>query len=126
MKLDHLSLPVRDWRKSRDWYVETLGFTAEFEVPRGGRAGSGVAAIQDDSGLTVFLEQVAEPILSGQSSYTIQVDDVDETFERLSAIGLPFTAKPAKQFWGYGAVLADPDGHVLHLYDETSMREKGR
>jgi len=32
---------------------------------------------------------------------------------------------PARQFWGYGAILTDPDGHRLHLYDEISMREKG-
>jgi catechol 2,3-dioxygenase-like lactoylglutathione lyase family enzyme len=124
-KLDHLAIAVRDWRTSRDWYVEHLGFKPEFEAPQGGRAGAGVAAIQDDAGLTVFLEQVAEPILSGQSSYTIQVADVDDTFARLSARGLAFIAKPAKQFWGYGAVLADPDGHLLLLYDEASMRANG-
>ena len=124
VKLDHLTLAVRDWKMSRDWYVNHLGFKIEFEVPEGGGSGSGVAAIQDDAGLTVFLEQIDEPILSGQSSYTIQVDDVDALFERLSAAGLRFTAKPGKHFWGYGAVLADPDGHLLHLYDETSMKEK--
>jgi len=26
VRLDHLSLPVADWRKSRDWYKEQLGF----------------------------------------------------------------------------------------------------
>ena len=125
MKLDHLALPVSDWTASRDWYVLNLGFTLEFEVARGGAAGLGVAALQDDAGFTVFLEQVDAPILSGQASVTLQVDDVDALFQRLSATGLTFPAAPGRQFWGYGAVLADPDGHRLHLYDETSMREKG-
>jgi catechol 2,3-dioxygenase-like lactoylglutathione lyase family enzyme len=125
VKLDHLTLAVRDWKISREWYVGHLGFKVEFEVPQGGRSGSGVAAIQDDAGLTVFLEQFDEPILSGQSSYTIQVEDVDALFEKLSTAGLMFVAKPGKHFWGYGAVLADPDGHLLHLYDDVSMKEKG-
>lgn len=124
VKLNHLTIAVRDWRISRDWYVDHLGFKLEFEIPQGGGARYGVAAIQDDAGFTVFLEQFDRPILSGQSSYTIQVEDVDALFERLSAVGLKFTAKPGKHFWGYGAILADPDGHLLHLYDETSMKEK--
>ena len=125
MKLDHLMLPVSDWKGSRDWYVGHLGFTVEFEVPEGGDAGLGVAALQDEDGFTLFLEQARPPILSGQASCTLQVDDVDALYARLSAVGLTFLAAPSKQFWGYGAVLADPDGHRLHLYDETSMREKG-
>lgn len=125
VKLDHLTLAVRDWKNSRDWYVGHLGFKVEFEIPQGGASRSGVAAIQDDAGLTVFLEQFDEPILSGQSSYTIQVKDVDALFERLSDAGLQFVANPGKHFWGYGAILADPDGHLLHIYDETSMKAKG-
>jgi catechol 2,3-dioxygenase-like lactoylglutathione lyase family enzyme len=124
-KLDHLSLPVSDWKISRDWYVAHLGFVVEFEAPEGGSRSAGVAAVQDDAGLTIFLDQTAEPIQSGQATYTFQVEDVDALFARLDAAGVRFLAAPGKQFWGYGAVLADPDGHVLHLWDETSMREKG-
>ncbi|MBU6297738.1 MAG: VOC family protein [Alphaproteobacteria bacterium] len=124
-KLDHLSLAVKDCRRSRDWYAGGLGFKVEFEIPQGGHEGLGVVAIQDAAGFTVFLEQTSKPILSGQSSYTIQVDDVDKLWERLSQAGIAFISKPGKQFWGYGAVLADPDGHLLHLYDEASMKQKG-
>ena len=125
VKLDHLSLAVSDWRAARDWYVGCLGFKVEFEVPAGGPSGGGVVALQDDAGLTVFLEQVAEQVLSGQGAYTLQLDDVDTACARLAAAGVPFLAEPQKLFWGYGAELADPDGHVWRLYDETTMREKG-
>jgi catechol 2,3-dioxygenase-like lactoylglutathione lyase family enzyme len=125
VKLDHLSLPVSDWKRSSDWYVVHFGFRLEFEVPRGGRAGLGVAALQDDAGLTLFFEQVDGPVRSGQAAYTLQVDDVDRLYERLSGDGIAFDAAPAKQFWGYGAELRDPDGHRLYLYDEQSMQEKG-
>lgn len=125
VKLDHLTIPVSDWRASRDWYVRHFGFAVEFEIPDGGLTGLGVAALQDDAGLSVFLEQRAEPILSGQAAYTLQIDDVDAAYERLSASGLHFVSPLAVQFWGYGAVLADPDGHLLHLYDEASMAANG-
>lgn len=125
VKLDHLMLPVSDWRGSRDWYVRHFGFSIEFEEEGGGLSGLGVAALQDDAGLSVFLEQKAEPILSGQSAYTLQVDDIEQTCERLRDAGATIVTPPSKQFWGYGAVAADPDGHLLHLYDAASMAEKG-
>ena len=39
-KVSHLVLPVSDVRKSRDWYVDKLGFTAE-------REHEGVVGIKD-------------------------------------------------------------------------------
>ena len=123
-RLDHMMLPVRDWRASRDFYVAHLGFTVEFEVPQGGPAGLGVAAMQDDVGLTLFLEQQAGPI-AACGSHTLQVDDVENFHHRLAGAGIVFLSAPAKHFWGYGATLADPDGHIFHVYDERSMHEKG-
>jgi hypothetical protein len=32
---------------------------------------------------------------------------------------------PQKLFWGYGAELRDPDGYLVMVWDEVSMREKG-
>ncbi|HEX5183298.1 MAG TPA: VOC family protein [Allosphingosinicella sp.] len=123
--LDHLTLAVRDWRASRAFYVEHLGFRPEFEVPEGGPYGLGVAALQDDAGLTLFLEQTMPPIASGQGSLTIQVEDVHAFHDRLSGADLDFMAPPGVHFWGYGAVLADPDGHVLHVWDKASMEANG-
>ena len=53
-----------------------------------------------------------------------QVDDVDETFAAWSARGVKFDHGPQKNFWGYGAELADPDGCLVRLWDERTMREK--
>jgi catechol 2,3-dioxygenase-like lactoylglutathione lyase family enzyme len=121
VKLDHLTIAVSDWRASRDWYVRGFGFAVEFEVGDGGTEHLGVAALQDDAGLTVFLEQRTPPILSGQGAYALQVDDVAAVHSRLARDGARVIAPPGPQFWGYGAVVADPDGHMLHLWDEASM-----
>jgi catechol 2,3-dioxygenase-like lactoylglutathione lyase family enzyme len=123
--LDHLTLLVRDWRASRSFYIDHLGFRPEFELPEGGPNRLGVAALQDDAGLTVFLEQTAQPIAAGQGSLTIQVDEVHHFHERLSGAAVRFLSPPGPQFWGYGAVLADPDGHVFHIWDKASMEANG-
>jgi catechol 2,3-dioxygenase-like lactoylglutathione lyase family enzyme len=117
--LDHLSLPVSDWRRSRDWWRDILGFKVEFEIPD--RAS---VAMVDDADLTVFLETgevIANPVLG----FTVQVEDVEARHAELSAAGVAFVHPPMKVFWGYGAELLDPDGYRIYLWDETSMREKG-
>jgi len=118
-RLDHLSLPVRDWRKSRDWYKDHLGFEVEFEIPE-----RKTAAMRDDADLTVFLYE-GEVVVCPGISFTVQVDDVEAKHAALGAAGVPFVHPPMKVFWGYGAELCDPDGYRLRLWDQKSMKEKG-
>jgi catechol 2,3-dioxygenase-like lactoylglutathione lyase family enzyme len=118
VRLDHLSLPVRDWQKSRDWYRRHLGFQVEFEL-----ADRKTAAMRDDADLTIFLQE-GEVVSSPGLSFTIQIDDVEAKHRELVAAGLAFVHPPMKVFWGYGAELRDPDGYRLLLWDEKSMNEK--
>ena len=53
MKFDHLSIPVTDTNRSRDWYVATLGLKVEFEVPE-----RGTIALQDSEGFALFLQKI--------------------------------------------------------------------
>jgi uncharacterized glyoxalase superfamily protein PhnB len=55
------------------------------------------------------------PVQSGQATYALQVDDIERAFVQAVALGAKMVAAPGAQFWGYGAVVADPDGHLLHL-----------
>jgi catechol 2,3-dioxygenase-like lactoylglutathione lyase family enzyme len=119
MRLDHMSLPVSDWRRSRDWWRDVLGFKVEFEIPD--RAS---VAMVDETDLTVFL-QTGEVIANATLGFTIQVDDVEAKHADLVTAGVAFVHPPMKVFWGYGAELRDPDGYRIYLWDETSMREKG-
>jgi catechol 2,3-dioxygenase-like lactoylglutathione lyase family enzyme len=119
-KLDHVSLRVRDWQASRDWYVANIGLAIEFEIPE-----RKTAALQDTSGLTLFVAETTDVPIEPSCGLFFQVDDVDETHRRLAAKGVPFLATPQKLFWGYGAELVDPDGYRIGLWDERSMKEKG-
>lgn len=119
VRLDHMSLPVRDWQASRDWYRDNLGFEVEFEIPE-----RKTAAMRDSADLTIFLYE-DEVIACPGISFTIRVDDVEAKHRELTVRNIAFTHPPMKVFWGYGAELLDPNGYRLQLWDEKSMKEKG-
>jgi catechol 2,3-dioxygenase-like lactoylglutathione lyase family enzyme len=120
MRLDHIELAVKDWRASRDWWRDHLGFSVEFEI-----AERGVAAMCDEADLTVFLSQADPVVIPPTFSLSIQVDDVEAMHQALTDLGLAFEHPPRKVFWGYGAELLDPNGYRLRLWDEASMTAKG-
>lgn len=119
-RLDHISLPVKDWRASRDWWRDKLGFDVEFEIEH-----AGVAAMRDEADLTVFLGQAEEVTVPPGLVLTIQVSDVEMRHAALKADGVAFEHGPQKVFWGYGAELLDPNGYRLRLWDEATMKAKG-
>ena len=43
--------------------------------------------------------------------------------EALAGQGVAFREAPQGLSWGYGAELEDPDGHVVCLWDEASMKK---
>lgn len=121
IKLNHLALAVSDYRAARDWYVETLGLTPEFELPE-----RRVAAVQDDADFTLILFQTDAKIDTSWCNFAYEVDDVEATHRSLAARGVPFVYAPQRNDWGYGAELLDHDGYRVRLWDAVSMREKGQ
>jgi catechol 2,3-dioxygenase-like lactoylglutathione lyase family enzyme len=119
MKFDHLGIPVKDVVRSREWYVANLGLKVEFEMPE-----RQSVALQDSEGFAIFLQQVPVDVVPNDCALWFQVTDVDATYADWSARGITFTQGPGKSFWGYGIELADPDGYLIRLWDERSMREK--
>ena len=41
-----------------------------------------------------------------------------------TAHGVAFGHGPRKSYWGYGAELVDPDGYLIRLGDERSMKAR--
>jgi catechol 2,3-dioxygenase-like lactoylglutathione lyase family enzyme len=119
IKLDHLRIPVADLTRSRAWYLRTLGLTVEFEVPDGN-----TVALQDSDGFTIFLQEAPARVQPNGAALWFQVGDVDATFAEWSGRGIEFSHGPRKVYWGYGAELTDPDGYLVRLWDERSMKEK--
>lgn len=120
IRLNHLALVVGNYGRSRDWYTRNLGLKVEFEI-----AERNTVALQDDSGLTLFLSEPVEGAVTATCTLAFEVDDVEAMHRELAARGVEFEKAPQKLFWGYGAELRDPDGYLIYLWDEKSMREKG-
>ena len=118
IKFDHLTIPVSDLARSRSWYVTTLGLAVEFEVPE-----RHAVAVQDSDDFTIFLEEAGEPVRPRGCALYFRVADVEQTFVEWTARGIAFSHGPGKVYWGYGAELADPDGYLIRLWDERSMKE---
>jgi predicted enzyme related to lactoylglutathione lyase len=116
IKLDHLSLQVSDYARSRDWYKENLGLQVEFEVRE-----AKFVALKDDADFGFLLAQ--GETAEGEPRFQIyfQVDDVDKLHARLSARGVKFDHPPEHKNWGYGPQLKDPDGYILRFYDHRSI-----
>ncbi len=117
LRLDHITLPVCDWRASRDWWRDVLGFEVEFEI-----ADAGVAAVKDESDLTVIFQQADDVSSHPLMALAIQVTDVEAKHAELAARGVPFVHPPRTTVSGYGAELKDPDGYRRFLWDEASMK----
>ena len=118
--LDHLTIFVGEVARSRRWYTENLDLKLEFEI-----ASRNVAALQDSGGFTLFLEQSSKVECAPSCVLTFRVADVEAKCRELANRGVHLEAGPQKLFWGYGAELRDPDGYLVRLWDELSMREKG-
>jgi catechol 2,3-dioxygenase-like lactoylglutathione lyase family enzyme len=119
MRFDHLRVPVTDLARSRRWYIETLGLKVEFEVPD-----RRTVALQDSGDFTIFLQEVPSPVNPNGCALWFQVVDVDATWAEWVGRSVEFAHGPRKTYWGYGAELKDPDGYLVRLWDERSMREK--
>ena len=119
-KLNHLSILVRDWKISRDWYVENIGLVVEFEIPE-----RKTAALKDAADVTLFVSETTDTPVEPTCGLFFEVDDVEATYRRLVERGVTFLSAPQKLFWGYGAEASDPDGYHVGLWDERTMKEKG-
>ena len=104
-KVSHIVLPVSNVQKSREWYVNKLGFTLE-------REREDAVGIKDQSGLTIFLLKTTDPLAGQKITLTIQVGNVDSKHQELATLGVNFVSPPKRQSWGYGAEVLDPDGYM--------------
>ena len=80
--VSHIVLPVSDVPRSREWYVNKLGFTLERELEH-------AVGIKDASGLTIFLVKATDPLAGQKITLTIQIADVDRKYHELTDVGVP-------------------------------------
>jgi catechol 2,3-dioxygenase-like lactoylglutathione lyase family enzyme len=111
VKIDSVTLPVKDYAKTAAWYAKTLGVDEIWRMDEQKGVGFGVG----DNSATINLMQD-----SGPAQLIIQVERVADARRELEEKGVSFEG-PTQTLPGIGryAVFHDPDGNRLALLDYT-------
>ncbi len=109
--LDLITVIVRDTRRSKDFYVEKLGFKLKTD------AGEFVSILTPNKfpiGLHTPHKGHIHKVAPNSFQLEFAVDDVDAWYKRLKKKGVRFSQRPKNTPWKEReAELKDPDGHTL-------------
>lgn len=127
-KLHHVTLSVSNADRVCQWYVDQLGFTISdrFTLTRPNNKQVRVIRIEIPE-LKINISQFDDSIPAERSGehqgwrhLALQVDNIDQTYERLQTQGIQFLSKPFT-YNSQGiriAFLKDPEGNILELYQD--------
>lgn len=109
-------------RRLRSFYTAVLQVEAEGDDTFTALSTKGAA-------LSIFTEQGMERMApgsmqnSGCGRYTLEfeVEDVDQAYERLTAMHVTFVKPPTTQAWGRRSVwFRDPDANIVNFYKNVA------
>lgn len=118
-QIGQIAIPVRDIDEAIHFYRETLGMRFLFKAPPG-------LGFFDCGAVRLMLDEPAKDNAGNGSVLYFKVDDLDESYQNLSAKGVLFEQKPhliAKmpdhELWM--AFFRDVDGNLLALMAEKKF-----
>jgi glyoxylase I family protein len=124
---EHVGVTVSDLDKSLNFYCDLIGmkFILRRTSPNGGSqvafvecAGAQLELIQPDGEIATPARRVPDTE-AGVRHLTFNFDDMDATFDRLVAAGVPVVSKPRdaynRDILARVAFVLDPDGVVIEL-----------
>ena len=124
MKINLASVLVDDQSKALAFYTDVLGFVKKNDVPLGEHRWLTVVSPEDPDGPELVLEPDGHPAAppfkqalgaDGIPFTSFGVDDVQATFERLTARGVRFTQEPTQMGPVTTAVLDDTCGNLIQI-----------
>ncbi len=117
MNLNHVTLIVSDFERSRAFY-QALGLVQIVDAP------PRYARFQCPGGdVTLSIEVTGEDAAPPRAQLFFECDDLDERVERLQASGIDFTQEPTDvDYLWREARLLDPDGHDIRLFYSDGNR----
>jgi catechol 2,3-dioxygenase-like lactoylglutathione lyase family enzyme len=124
MKINLTSVLVDDQAKALDFYTGMLGFVKKNDIPMGEHRWLTVVSPEDPDGPELLLEPDGHPaappfkqalVADGIPFTSFAVDDVQETFERLTGLGVRFTQEPTHMGAVTTAVLDDTCGNLIQI-----------
>ena len=123
MKIDHITLLVKDQDEAAKFYVEKLGFEKRQDAKFWGDMRWVTVSPKDqpDFELTFVLADTEEKLaaLGKQAGdhvfMTLQTDDCKRDYQAMKAKGVKFFGEPTEQAWGIEVVFGDLYGNLYDL-----------
>ena len=129
MRVTLISIPVRDQEKALQFYTEKLGFIKKKDAPvGGGNRWLTVVSKEAQDGPEILLEPgplhfepckvYQDALLEKGYPYTqFDVDDVQQEYDRLVALGVEFSLQPTVMGTVKAAVFNDTCGNNIQLVE---------
>ena len=121
---DHIGLTVKDLNKSTEFYTKVLDFKEgkKFEYAERGMTiqflNTGGVQLELFGHSKEVSEAEKKPLQTGVAHIAFEVENLNETYEKLKARGVEFEREPRVAMMGQRIVfLKDPDGNRLELVE---------
>jgi predicted enzyme related to lactoylglutathione lyase len=110
------SIPVRDQDRALEFYTTKLGFKVYTDQPFDGKQRWIELGIPGaDSRVVLFTPEGHEDRIGGFTNLVFYSDNVQQTYEELTARGVEFVKPPQAAEWGTSSVFKDADGNQFAL-----------
>jgi catechol 2,3-dioxygenase-like lactoylglutathione lyase family enzyme len=111
-----VGVPVRDQDRSLEFYTKKLGFAIVTDQPFNDEQRWIELRIPGaDTGVVLFTPPGHEDRIGSFHSISFWTNDVQKTFDELSARGVEFVGPPTTADWGSSAIFKDLDGNQFVL-----------
>lgn len=115
-RLKFAGISVRDADKALAFWTGKMGFKIATDQPMGpGRRWIELMIPGAETRLVLFTPEGHEDRVGTFFNGSFACDDVQHTYEQLSAKGVEFVEKPTKQPWGDYAIFKDAEGNRFVL-----------
>jgi predicted enzyme related to lactoylglutathione lyase len=123
--ISSVSIVVSDQDRSLAFYTQKLGFELQMDAPMGQSRWIQLAPKGAQTSLVLGkptpdmppeIYERTKSMLGGFANFIFAVDDLQATYDELTARGVEFVDKPSQQAWGWWATLKDPDGNIIGMH----------
>ena len=110
------TVPTSDQDRALAFWTEKVGILVHTDQPFSeGQRWIELRIKGSDTGLVLFTPEEHKSHIGGFAHFTFYADNVEKTYEELSARGVEFLGPPQKADWGTSVMFKDPDGNTFHL-----------
>ena len=114
-----IAIFVNDIDRAVSFYRDTLGLV----MTKHGSFGAEFLEQEPHLGVHPATHPNAKKLVGRETGLTFHVPDLLHFCGILHDRGVRFVTEPTKQTWGVMAMIADPDGNVMALWDDTVPAE---